>query len=123
MEPLVKALLFSEEAPLTGEVKGTSTFAADFVKGGPRDSAGRSLREFDLKVRMFKYPMSYLIYSDAIDELPAEARDQLYRRLHDVLTGKDEAKEFAHLSPADRKAVLEILVGTKQGLPGWFNAD
>ena len=123
VEPLVKGLLFCEEAPLTGEVKGTSNFAADFAKGGPRDSSGRSLREFDLKARLFQYPMSYLIYSDAIEELPAEAKEQLYRRLHEVLTGKDEAKDFAHLSEGDRKAALEILMGTKRGLPAWFKAE
>jgi len=41
-------------------------------------------------------------------------------RLHGVLTGKDTAKEFEHLSKADRTAVLEILRDTKPGLPAYW---
>jgi len=119
-EPLVKALLFCEEAPLTDKVTGTSAFAKEFAERGPRDSGGRSLREFDLSTRLFKYPCSYLIHSDAIDALPAEAQERVWQRLYEVLGGKDTSKEFSHLSEADRKAILEILVGTRKGLPEWF---
>jgi hypothetical protein len=116
-EPLVRYLLFCEEAPLTGPVRGTSGFAQEFARRGPFDRNGRSLRDFDLHERMFKYPCSYLIYSPAFDGLPAEVKDYVYRRLWEVLTGKDTGKEFAHLSPADRRAIREILVDTKPNLP------
>ncbi len=119
-EPLVKGLLFSEESPLTEAVEGTTTYAKDFAAIGPRDSQGRSLRDFDLKTRMFKYPCSYLIYSPSIDDLPAEAKEQLYKRLGEVLSGKDQSKDFAHLSAADRAAIGEILSQTKKGLPDFF---
>jgi hypothetical protein len=69
---------------------------------------------------MFRYPMSYLIHSRAFDGLPGEARERVYRRLWEVLTGKDRSKEFAHLSETDRKAVLEILRETKKGLPAYW---
>ena len=74
-EPLVEYLLFAGEAPLAHEVSGSCDFATNFTKRGPRDSNGRSLREFDLKTRLFRYPCSYLVYSSAITELPAEAGD------------------------------------------------
>jgi hypothetical protein len=119
-DDLVRYLLFCEEAPLTGKVKGTSTFAADFVKRGPRDGRGRSLRDLDLEKRLFRYPCSYLIYSEAFDALPARMRDHVLRRLHDVLSGKDTSKDFAHLSAADRKAIREILVATKPNLPAYW---
>jgi hypothetical protein len=119
-EPLVKYLLFCEEAPLTGPVQGTSGFAAEFARRGPFDQRGRSLRDFDLRTRMFKYPCSYLIYSAAFDGLPAEVKDYVYRRLWEVLTGKDAGKDFAHLSAADRQAVREILLETKPGLPDYW---
>lgn len=121
-EPLLKAMLFCEESPLTGEVKGTTSFAADFSKPGPRDSAGRSLRDLDLKTRLFKHPLSYLIYSPSFDSLPPEVKDPFYQKLHEVLTGKDQSKDYAHLSPADRKAILEILQATRKGLPDFFQA-
>lgn len=117
-EPLVKALLMSEEAGLTGPIRGTSGFAEQFAAAGPRDKAGRSLRELDLNRRIFKYPLSYLIYSPSFDQLPAECRDYVYGRLREVLTGKDTTAEFSHLSAEDRRAIREILVQTKKGL-GW----
>ena len=80
---------------------------------GPRDHQGRSLRDLDLTHRVFKYPLSYLIYSDSFDALPAVVKNRVYQRLDEVLTGKDQSEDFAHLSPDDRKAILEILQDTK----------
>lgn len=112
-EPLVKALLFSKEAPLEAPVAGTSGFAAQFANEGPFDKEGRSLHQFDLRKRLFRYPLSYLVYSDTFDGLPAPAKDYVYRRLNEVLTMKDQSEDFAHLSESDRKAVLDILTETK----------
>lgn len=112
-EPLMKAMLFSKEAPLEAPVVGTSGFSAQFANQGPRDKDGRSLRQFDLRKRLFRYPLSYLIYSDAFDGLPAMAKEYVYRRIWEVLTEKDTTGDFAHLSSADRKSLLEILTETK----------
>jgi len=115
-EALVRYLLFANEAPLTSPVKGDSGFAAEFEARGIRDPQGRSLRDFDLQTRIFRYPCSYLIYSDAFDSLPRPAKDYVYRRLLDVLTGHDQGPDFAALTAQDRKAVLEILLATKPGM-------
>jgi hypothetical protein len=119
-EPVVKYLLLCEETPLTDSVKGTSGFAEEFVQRGPRDRRGRSLRDLDLKRRLFAYPCSYLIYSEAFDSLPAPVRDYVLRRLWDVLNGTDTSKDFAHLSVEDRRSVLEILRETKANLPEYW---
>lgn len=119
-EPVVKYLLFCEEAALTEPVAGTSSFAKEFAARGPFDAKKRSLREFDLETRMFRYPMSYVIYSKLFDGLPAEAKERIYLRLWEVLTGKDQSKDFEHLSKSDRKAILEILRDTKPGLPDYW---
>jgi hypothetical protein len=113
VEPLVRAMLFVWEAELASPVSGNTSFAADFMKRGPRDRNGRSLRDFDLTKRLFRYPLSYLIYSEPFDALPDAAKVQFYSRLRDVLTGADENKDFAHLSLTDRQAILEILNDTK----------
>ena len=115
-EPLVEYLLFAGEAKLTDPVAGTSGFAEEFARRGPFDKQGRSLREFDLKTRLFKYPGSYLVYSKALAGLPKEAKEYVFRRLREVLTGKVPSAPFAHLTPADRAAVSEILRDT---LPGF----
>jgi hypothetical protein len=119
-EPLVQYLLFCEEAALTEPIDGTSGFAREFTARGPFDSKGRTLRAFDLRSRMFRYPLSYLIYSRAFDGLPAEAKEQVYLRLWEVLSGKDQSKPFAHLTAADRQAVREILRETKKDMPAYW---
>ena len=120
-EKLLKYLLYCDEELLTERIEGTSTFTTDFPAIGPRDKAGRSLREFDLRTRMFKYPLSYLIYSDSLDHLPPEAKDYVYRRLWEVLSGQDTTEPFKHISTAERKAILDILRDTKPGLPIIFS--
>jgi hypothetical protein len=120
-EELVRYLLFTNEAPLDAPLEGPSSFAEEFATRGPRDAHGRSLRDFDLRTRIFKYPCSYLIYSDAFDALPAPAKDYVYHRLFEVLTGREHGPEFAKLSAEDRKAILEILLATKPGLPEEWN--
>jgi hypothetical protein len=115
-DPLVKYLFFSKEAPLTEKVQGTSSFAADFAKEGPRDPKGRSLRDFDLQKRLFKYPCSYLIYTKAFDALPETVKSYVYGRMHDVLTGRDYTRDFDHLNADDRQAIREILLATKPEL-------
>ena len=121
-DDLLNYLLFCEEAPLEGKVVGTSTFAAEFSKLGFRDKPGRSLRDFDLERRLFRYPCSYLIYSKSFDALPAPVRDYVLDRLWKVLTGADKSKDFDHLSADDRKAIREILVATKPTLPASWRA-
>jgi hypothetical protein len=120
-EKLLKYLLYCDEELLTSRLEGTSTFTTDFPAIGPRDKAGRSLRDFDLRTRMFKYPLSYLIYSDSFDHLPAPAKDYVYRRLWEVLSGQDTSETFKHISTEERKAILEILRDTKPGLPAFIS--
>jgi hypothetical protein len=119
---LVDYLLFVDEAPLPSPVRGSSAFDREFVSKGPRDSSGRTLREFDLVSRLFRYPCSYMIYSDAFDALPAPAKDLVYARAWDVLSGKETDAIYRRLSLADRRAIVEILSETRKGLPAYFTA-
>lgn len=117
---LVDYLLFVDEAPLPAEVKGAAGFEQQFEARGPRDRRGRTLRQFDLTRRMFVYPCSYMVYSDAFDALPDAARDMVYQRMWDILSGRDTQAKYAHLSPGDRQAIVEILRDTKKDLPSYF---
>jgi len=120
-EELLRYLLFAGEAALPqldGKVIAqASQFAQEFQRRGPRDSQGRSLRDFDLNTRLFTYPCSYLIYSDAFDALPEPSKSYVYGRLLEVLSGRDESQDFQKLSAGDRRAILEVLLQTKSGLP------
>jgi hypothetical protein len=118
---IVDYLLFVDEAPLPGPLRGTSGFAEEFAQRGPLDSHGRSLRQLDLEHRLMKYPCSYMIYSAMFDQLPPRARDAIYRRMWQILNGTERAEKYARLSDADRTAVVEILRDTKKGLPDYFS--
>ena len=121
-DELVEALLLVGEAKLTAPIRGTSGYAEKFARLGPRDSQGRSLRDLDLKERLFKYPCSYLIYSPAFDQLPRETRDYVWKQLWAVLDGSKDLQRFGHLSPADRRAIVEIIRATKPDLPEYWRA-
>jgi hypothetical protein len=118
---VVDYLLFIDETKLTDQVRGGSGFAERFSKTGPRDRKGRSLYELDLNRRLLKYPCSYLIYSPAFDALPPGAKDPIYRRLWEVLSGQErDARYQSALSRADRQSIVEILRDTKKDLPRYF---
>jgi hypothetical protein len=119
-EQLLRYLLFASESTLSGldfPSLVASPFAKEFAARGLRDSQGRSLRDFDLKQRIFRYPCSYLIYSDDFDAIPEPAKGYVYHRLLQILSGQDQSEDFARRSAAERRAILEIVLETKPGLP------
>jgi hypothetical protein len=117
---LVDYLLFVDEASFPGPIKGSSGFAESFSAAGPRDAKGRSLRQFDLRRRLFRYPCSYMIYTDAFDGLPPAAKDAVYSRMWEVLSGREKHQRYQILTAADRQAIVEILRETKKDLPKYF---
>ena len=118
---LVDYMLFVDEAPLPRPVEGGSRFSESFSARGPKDAKGRSLRQLDLQARLFRYPCSYMIDSDAFNALPAAARQAVYARLWDVLSGADTAAPYGGaLTRSDRAAIAEILEDTRPDLPAFF---
>lgn len=117
---LLRYLLFIDEAPLTQPIQGISRFAEWFQSQGPKDAQGRSLRQLDLQTRLFKYPCSHLIYSEPFEDLPRPMKLRLYRRLWRILNGDDPDPDFQQIPLATRKAILEILIGTKSDLPVYW---
>lgn len=113
-EPLVRYLLFDGEQPLEKPASGTTAFAHDFAQRGPRDRQGRSFRDFDLKRRLFAYPCSYLVYTEAFDHLPVVCKDYVAKRF-EYLLSDENASEMPHLASDDRRAIREILHETKPG--------
>ena len=98
-----------EEATWTEAIQGNTTFTERFSSLGPHDSQGRSLRQLDLQKRLWKYPCSYLIYSDSFKSLPIEMKSYVRNRFEQILSGEDRSEKYQHLTEADRVAVREIL--------------
>jgi len=119
---LVDYMLFVDEAPLPSPVHSSSRFAKEFSAVGPHDRKGRSLRQLDLRHRLLRYPCSYLIYSPLFTALPDLAKQAIYRRMWDVLSGQERSVRYVHLAAANRRAIMEILRATKEDLPTYFFA-
>jgi hypothetical protein len=118
---VVDYMLFPGEAPIGDAIRGSSGFRERFEQQGPFDRKGRSLRQLDLRRRLMRYPLSYMVYSPLFEGLPDAARDAIYRRLWQVLSGGVRDPQHQALSLEDRQAIVEILQDTKRDLPSYFS--
>jgi hypothetical protein len=114
VEPLVQTLLFAGETKLTEPISGEPQFVAQFMSRAIKDPSGRSLRDLDRRTRIFRYPLSYVVYSPAFDALPRPAREAVYWRVAALLLGTQNDAVVARLRPDERTAILEIFSATKK---------
>lgn len=117
IDALVRAMMMVDAIELPAPIEGGSGFAAGFEARGPFDSSGRSLRQLDLGSRLFRYRMSYLIYSDAFAALPDDARQSVYARIREILSSVPAEDGLTALAREDRAVVSEIL---RETLPAVF---
>lgn len=110
---VVRLLLQKDAIALESPLIGLPQFQTAFLAHGPRDATGRSLRELDLQTKLFRYPLSYLIYSAEFAAVPVYGKDYVYRRLAAILEGRDHSEEFSYLSAAERSDIAAILRDTK----------
>ncbi|MCA9193114.1 MAG: hypothetical protein KDB03_15170 [Planctomycetales bacterium] len=121
-QEVVEQLLFCTEFPLSSNITGTSSFSRDFQNLGPHDRQHRSLRDFDLETRLFKFPCSYLIYSQAFQSLQPPLRAEILNQLFAVLSEESPEpavahSKFGHLTTQMRRDILAILTDTLPDLP------
>ena len=64
-----------------------------------------------------------MIYDAVFAGLPGAAKEAVYRKLYAMVTGTDASRKYARLSPADRCAILEILLDAKADLPAYGRQD
>jgi hypothetical protein len=124
IEPLVRALFFADAAPFQDRIVSSSGFDKWFAQQGPRDKSGRSLREFDLNRRLFRWPLSYLIYAEHFNALPDYALDYVAERLGEILAGQDRTGISARLTSDERATISAIVRETKPALAAkWLSAS
>jgi len=117
-ERILNYLLFANEVKLDGGgIDSDSSFTEDFQHNARVTKDGRSLKDFQLLTRIFKYRCSYMIYSTAFESLPKPLKSKVYRRLGEILTGKDTSNEYAYLTESERDRILSILVETLPDAP------
>jgi len=120
-EKILDALLCRDEAPWPAEgLQSDGVFAKAYAKTRKPDTKGRSLRDLDLRTRLFTYRCSPLIYSQSFATLPKELRDIVLLRLSSGLRAFPPSPSFGHLADDERVAIHEILTATLPDLPaGW----
>jgi hypothetical protein len=118
---LTRYLLFADEAPLPpGGIAGDPAFKADFLRSRHVAAGGASLKDLDLKTRLFRNRCSYMIYSAAFRGLPPTMKQRVYRRLGEALNVSAPDAEYAFLPPVEKQTIRGILRATLSDLPaGW----
>ena len=104
-DELAAYMTFAGEVALPGPIQGSSGFAAHFAATGPRDAQGRSLREHDLKTKLFRHPLSYMVYSNAFDALKPQAKARVWRQLQARLRGTPEGRTAIAIAAATKPDV------------------
>jgi hypothetical protein len=101
-DALADYMLFVDEATIPRPIEGSSGFTEKF-------SARGKLYELDLKTRLQKYPLSYMIYSPAFKALAEAPKNLVMGKIERVLSGEIKDPKYAHFTPDLRKAIREIL--------------
>lgn len=120
---LLRYFVFADEARLelspetAASVRRNSEFAETFESRGPHAPAGNSLRKLSLNGRVFKYRLSYLVYSQLFEELPVDYRNRLLNRLWEGLHSSSDDEDFGHLADDERRSIIEIVRATVPRLP------
>ncbi len=113
-------LLFADEVPLpSGGIVGDTAYKADFLKAR-RAVQGASLKDFDLRTRLFRFRCSYMIESAAFRGLPPEFKQRVYRRMWQALDVTRPDPEYAYLPPPEKQAIRLLVRASVADLPaGW----
>ncbi len=123
-ERILNYLLFANEVKLTGGgLDSKSSFVEDFQHNARVSKDGRSLKDFQLLSRIFKYRCSYMIYSSSFESLPKPLKAKIYQRLGSILTGKDTSNQYAYLKESERRRILNILIETLPDAPASWKSD
>ncbi len=114
---IVRYLLFADEVPLpVGGVAEADTFKTDFLRTR-RAVEGLSLKDLDLKTRLFRYRCSYMIYSPVFTGLPSAMKERVLGQLDRALDPDRTDGEYAYLPAEEKQAIRRILRGSLGDLP------
>jgi hypothetical protein len=117
---MVRYLLFANEVKLpSGGVKPDTAYEEAFLSKRKAAPDGTSLRDFDLRGRLFKHRCSYMIYTPAFQALPGLIKDRVYAGLRSALSERG-ITEFNYIPPQERRQIRVILKATLTGLPPDF---
>lgn len=110
VQDVLDRLLFRNAAPLPAGVTGSAAFQSAFAHSAIRTADGASLKDLELKSRLFALRCSYLIYSESFRALPEQLKSRIFTRLYRALQGSDT--RYNYLEPAERTRLIALLKAT-----------
>jgi len=114
-ERIVRYLLFADEVPLPAcGVTPDPDYAAAFLENRRADEAGLSLKDLDLRTRLFRHRCSYMVYSTVFTGMPGELKARVFEGMKRGLGPNG----YPHLPEAEKAAIRSILKGTLSGPKG-----
>lgn len=117
VEDVLDAILFKDEATLPeGGIEGDMAFQEAFSASAPLSREGRSLKDFQLLDRLFKYRCSYMVYSITFKHFTPVLKTRVMKALKDVLNAPEAPERYAYLTDSERRNIGKILADT---LPGY----
>lgn len=119
-QEVARYAMFADEAkfPAKGMV-GDPAYVTDFLRDRKTSKSGLSLKDLDMKTRIFKHRCSYMLYTDSWKAAPKELKERVYYHMALYLRDQPDA-QHAHLAPAERLAIRTILKETMNDLPSWW---
>jgi hypothetical protein len=119
-QELARYIMFADEAKFPSRgITGDPAYAQDFLRDRKVTKAGLSLKDFDMKTRMFKHRCSFMLYTDTWKQAPKELKERIYYHMALYLREQPDS-QHAHLSPPERMAIRGILKETMTDLPAWW---
>jgi len=110
---LARYILFADEAALPrGGITGDEDFKKDFLSTRKEAPNGTSLKDLDLKTRLFRHRCSYMIYSPVFTRLPKEMKDRVFARLSAALSDTAPLAAFNYLPASEKVAIRNIVAAT-----------
>ena len=112
-DALARYLMFADEAPLPHEgITGDSAFKADFLRNRKTAPDGTSLKDLDLRTRLFKHRCSYMLYSRVFTTLQPEFKKLVYARLSAAVSETGASRDFNYLPLPEKRAIRGIVGAT-----------
>jgi hypothetical protein len=118
-QDFARYVLFADEAKFPREgIEGDAAYAQDFLEDRRKSKRSLSLKDLDLKTRLFKHRCSFMLYTETWTHAPKEIKDRVYYRMAEAL--RDAQPSMPHLALDERRAIREILKETMSDLPSWW---
>jgi hypothetical protein len=107
---LVRYILFQNEAALpAGGIQPDPAFMRVFESRRVAGKSGASLRDLDLRTRLFKHRCSYMMYTPGFLALPDSMRQRVFNALDLALRENGAPGEFDYLPVEEKRAIRRIL--------------